>query len=63
MWVYGQLLWVTEPLLLVAEVVLVQNIVMRCGQYLAEKISDDENAAVSKVWILYINFNFYICML
>ena len=55
MWVYGQLLWMTEPLLLVAEVVLLQNVVMRCGQYLAEKIDNDEDAAVSKV-------NFYICL-
>ncbi|XP_067672987.1 uncharacterized protein [Haliotis asinina] len=40
-WLYDKLLWATEPLLLLAEVILVQNFVMRCSQRVAEKIEDE----------------------
>ncbi|XP_046570719.1 uncharacterized protein LOC124278973 [Haliotis rubra] len=40
-WLYDKLIWATEPLLLLAEVVLVQNFVMRCSQRVAEKIEDE----------------------
>lgn len=50
-WLYGQLLWLLEPVLLVAEAVLAQNIIMRIGQGLAEKIENEEYSTVSKVVI------------
>ncbi|XP_071110865.1 uncharacterized protein [Haliotis cracherodii] len=40
-WLYDKLLWATEPLLLLAEVVLVQNFVMRCSQKVVDKIEDE----------------------
>ena len=50
-WLYGQLLWLLEPFLLVAEVVLAQNVVMRIGQNMAERIDQDyDEATIPKVW-------------
>lgn len=51
-WVYGQFLWLTELPLMVAEVVLAQNLVMRYGQRLADKIEVDDNAGLCKGVIL-----------
>lgn len=45
-WLYDKILWVTEPALMIAEIVLALNFVMHCGQRVIEKIEEDD----SNVW-------------
>lgn len=44
-WLYDKALWLSDPVLLVIEVVLALNFVMHCSQRAAENIEEDEEEA------------------
>ncbi|RUS85734.1 hypothetical protein EGW08_006528 [Elysia chlorotica] len=44
-WVYTRIMWLTEPMLMVAEVILLLNYVMRMSQIGADEIEENEDSA------------------
>ncbi|GFR73761.1 hypothetical protein ElyMa_003877200 [Elysia marginata] len=44
-WLYTRTMWLTEPLLMVAEVILLLNYVMRMSQHGADEIEQDEDSS------------------
>jgi hypothetical protein len=42
-WLYDKILWMTEPVLMVAEIILALNFVMHCSQRVIEKIEEDDS--------------------
>ncbi|GFO10553.1 hypothetical protein PoB_003705800 [Plakobranchus ocellatus] len=44
-WIYSAAMWITDPLLMIAEVILLQNYVMRMSQLGADEIERDENSS------------------
>ncbi|KAK3083683.1 hypothetical protein FSP39_001451 [Pinctada imbricata] len=50
-WLYDKVLWVTGPLLLLAEVVLALNFVMHCSQRMVDSIHDEESQGMKILMI------------
>jgi len=51
-WFYDKLLWVSEFGLHIAEIVLALNFVLHCSQRVMEKLDEDDESALLKVFVI-----------